>query len=30
LQQLRVKTSQPNTSLLFPARVPVGGATAPQ
>ncbi|MGC2398205.1 MAG: hypothetical protein WA510_00415 [Acidobacteriaceae bacterium] len=30
LQQLRVKTSQPNTSLLFPARVPVGAATAPQ
>jgi VWFA-related protein len=30
LQGLRVKTSQPNTSLLFPARVPVGGTTAPQ
>jgi hypothetical protein len=30
LQGLRVKTSQPNTSLLFPTRVPVGGTTAPQ
>jgi VWFA-related protein len=30
LQELRVKTSQPNTSLLFPARVPVGGTNAPQ
>jgi hypothetical protein len=27
LQALRVKTSQPNTSLQFPARVPVGGVT---
>ena len=30
LQAIRVKTSQPNTSLQFPARVPVGGVTAPQ
>jgi VWFA-related protein len=30
LQQLRVKTSQPNTSLLFPSQVPVRGATALQ
>jgi hypothetical protein len=30
LQQLRVKTSQPNTNLLFPAQVPVGRMTAPQ
>jgi hypothetical protein len=30
LQQLKVKTSQPNTNLLFPAQVPVGRITAPQ
>jgi hypothetical protein len=30
LQGLRVKTSQPNTSLEFPARVPIGGVKAPQ
>jgi hypothetical protein len=30
LQAIRVKTSQSNTSLQFPARVPVGGVTAPQ
>jgi VWFA-related protein len=30
LQSIRVKTSQPNTSLEFPSRVPVGGAKAPQ
>jgi VWFA-related protein len=30
LQQIRVKTSQPNTSLEYPARVPVGRATTPQ
>jgi VWFA-related protein len=30
LQQIRVKTSQPNTTLQFPARVPVGGVTVPQ
>jgi hypothetical protein len=30
LQGIKVKTSQPNTSLLFPARVPVGGVTALQ
>ncbi len=30
LQGIRVKTSQPNTSLEYPSRVPVGGATGPQ
>jgi hypothetical protein len=30
LQGIRVKTSQPNTSLEYPQRVPVGGATGPQ
>jgi hypothetical protein len=30
LQQIRLKTNQPNTSLLWPAQVPVGGATPPQ
>jgi VWFA-related protein len=30
LQSIRVKTNQPNTSLQFPARVPVGGVTPPQ
>ena len=30
LLQIRVKTSQPNTSLEYPARVPVGRATTPQ
>jgi VWFA-related protein len=30
LQQIRVKTSQPNTSLEYPARVPVSRATTPQ
>jgi hypothetical protein len=30
LQSIRVKTSQPNTSLEWPSRVPVGGVTAPQ
>jgi hypothetical protein len=30
LQAIRVKTSQPNTSLEYPSRVPVGGATGPQ
>jgi hypothetical protein len=30
LQALRVKTSQPNTSLQWPARIPVGGVSAPQ
>lgn len=30
LQQIRVKTSQPNTSLEYPSRVPVGSVTAPQ
>jgi VWFA-related protein len=30
LQQLRVKTNQPNTSLQFPARVPIGGVTPPE
>jgi VWFA-related protein len=30
LQSMRVKTSQPNTSLEYPARVPVGRATTPQ
>ena len=30
LQSIRVKTSQPNTSLEFPSRVPVGGVKAPQ
>jgi VWFA-related protein len=30
LQSIRVKTSQPNTSLEYPSRVPVGGVTGPQ
>ncbi len=30
LQSIRVKTSQPNTTLEWPSRVPVGGVTAPQ
>jgi hypothetical protein len=30
LQAIRVKTSQPNTSLEWPSRVPVGGVTGPQ
>jgi VWFA-related protein len=30
LQPIRVKTNQPNTSLQWPARVPVGGVTPPQ
>jgi len=30
LQSIRVRTSQPNTTLEFPQRVPVGGMTAPQ
>ncbi len=30
LQGIRVKTSQPNTSLEYPSRVPVGAATGPQ
>jgi VWFA-related protein len=30
LQQLKVKTNQPNTNILFPAQVPVGRITAPQ
>jgi VWFA-related protein len=30
LQPIRVKTSQPNTSLQFPARVPIGGVTPPE
>jgi hypothetical protein len=30
LQNIRVKTSQPNTTLQWPARVPIGGVTAPQ
>ncbi|MEA3006302.1 MAG: hypothetical protein QOI94_1571 [Acidobacteriaceae bacterium] len=30
LQPIRVKTNQPNTSLQFPARVPVGGVTPPE
>jgi VWFA-related protein len=30
LQSIRVKTNQPNTSLQFPARVPVGGVSPPQ
>jgi VWFA-related protein len=30
LQQIRVKTTQPNTSLQFPARVPVGAVAPPQ
>jgi hypothetical protein len=30
LQGIRVKTSQPNTSLEYPSRVPVGGANGPQ
>ncbi|MDT7812968.1 MAG: hypothetical protein QOJ42_2884 [Acidobacteriaceae bacterium] len=30
LQPIRVKTNQPNTSLLFPARVPIGGVTPPE
>src|ERR1700678_4328988 len=30
LQGIRVKTSQPNTSLEYPQRGPVGGATGPQ
>jgi hypothetical protein len=29
LQAIRVKTSQPNTTVQWPARVPVGGVTAP-
>jgi len=29
LQPVRVKTNQPNTSLQFPARVPIGGVTPP-
>ncbi len=29
LQPIRVKTSQPNTSLQWPSRVPVGGVSAP-
>jgi VWFA-related protein len=29
LQPIRVKTNQPNTSLQFPARVPIGGVTPP-
>jgi hypothetical protein len=29
LQAIRVKTSQPNTRLQFPARVEIGGATPP-
>jgi hypothetical protein len=30
LQQIRIKTSQPNTTLQFPARVPVGGVAVSQ
>jgi VWFA-related protein len=30
LQPIRVKTNQPNTTLQWPARVPVGGVTPPQ
>jgi VWFA-related protein len=30
LQPIRVKTNQPNTSLQFPARVPIGGVGPPQ
>jgi hypothetical protein len=30
LQSIRVKTNQPNTSLQFPARIPIGGVTPPQ
>jgi VWFA-related protein len=30
LQAIRVKTNQPNTSLQFPARVPIGGVTPPR
>jgi hypothetical protein len=30
LQSIRVKTNQPNTSLAFPARVPIGGVTPPE
>jgi hypothetical protein len=30
LQPVRVKTNQPNTSLQFPAQVPIGGVTPPQ
>jgi VWFA-related protein len=30
LQPIRVKTNQPNTSLQFPARIPIGGVTPPQ
>jgi hypothetical protein len=30
LQPIKVKTSQPNTSLQYPARVPVGGVTPSQ
>src|ERR1700722_3379921 len=30
LQSIRVKTNQPNTTLQWPARVPVGGVTPPQ
>jgi hypothetical protein len=30
LQSIRVKTSQPNTSLQYPARVPVGGVNLPE
>lgn len=30
LQSIRVKTSQPNTTLLWPSRVPVGGASESQ
>lgn len=30
LQALRVKTRQPDTTLQWPARIPVGGVTAPQ
>jgi hypothetical protein len=30
LQNIRVKTSQPNTTLQWPARIPIGGVTAPQ
>lgn len=30
LQSIKVKTSQPNTSLQYPARVPVGGVNLPE
>jgi VWFA-related protein len=30
LQNIRVKTTQPNTTLQWPARVPIGGVTPPQ